>query len=423
LNVFFNAAVGVPRARAPRGSRAMTSPKARIPLVVASGQKLRARSTDTSRYNPATLASWPALLKVSGTVLNEWELWRMVLLCAIVSMASGTLVGLIPGLHVLGNESFKYLANIIRVLLAFILALYLSASLKRWWVAMAAMSKFFDAVKSLMLVMAAVGAPVDRRRTTRRYAVLSAYILRHEVRTMFQAEEFEEEKWVTTVGQSMLRGWMNHQEMVILNSCREHRERASLIWSWIGVLVGDTFKDLTQKGQPPVAAQLTKLALSAMCALSQVKTSVSYQIPLSYVHTVAVLVHVNNILLAVLTGVATASQAHRAVESDAALEGDASRAVKEDYARSIQRMVVYAFSLVVNPMIYQAFLHIGTCLNDPFSERGSAFPIHEFVDELEETLIEIEILGDQQPTTANPVKTEDLEAGEKESDHGDDDDG
>ena len=46
------------------------------------------------------------------------------------------------------------------------------------------------------------------------------------------------------------------------------------------MLVGDTFKDLTQKGQPPVAAQLTKLALSAMCALSQVKTSVSYQVGL-----------------------------------------------------------------------------------------------------------------------------------------------
>merc|ERR1719263_225775 len=133
---------------------------------------------------------------------------------------------------------------------------------------------------------------------------------------------------------------MQHEEMVILNSCSEPRNRASLIWSWIGVLVGDTFKDLTQKGQPPVAAQLTKLALSAMCALSNVKTSVSYQIPLSYVHTVAVLVHVNNILLSILTGIATASQAQRAVDSEEALDGHASRAVKEDFARSIQRMIV-----------------------------------------------------------------------------------
>merc|ERR1719182_884501 len=239
---------------------------------------------------------------------------------------------------------------------------------------------------------------------------------------MFHDDEHEKDKWVTTVGQCMLRGWMQHEEMVILNSCTEPRNRAGLIWSWIGVLVGDTFRDLTQKGQPPVAAQLTKLALSAMCALSNVKTSVSYQIPLSYVHTVSILVYTNNILLAILTGVATASQAQRAVDTDSALEGDASRAVKQDFARSIQRMVVYTFSLIVNPLIYQAFLHIGTCLNDPFSERGSAFPIHQFVDELEETLIEIEILGDQQPTTANPVKTEDLEAGEKESEHGDDDD-
>merc|ERR1719443_1913960 len=125
---------------------------------------------------------------------------------------------------------------------------------------------------------------------------------------MFQPDEHEQEKWVTTVGQSMLRGWMQHEEMVILNSCKEPRNRASLIWSWIGVLIGETFTDLNQKGQPPVAAQLTKLALAAMCALSNVKTSVSYQIPLS-----------------VLVGVATASQAQRAVDSDSALEGDASR--------------------------------------------------------------------------------------------------
>merc|ERR1719327_1757712 len=208
----------------------------------------------------------------------------------------------------------------------------------------------------------------------------------------------------------MLRGWMNHDEMVILNNSPEKRNRASMIWSWIGVLVGQTFSDLNQKGHQPVAAQLTKLALAAMCALSNVKTSVSYQIPLSYVHTVAVLVHTNNILLAVLIGVSTASQAQRAVESDSALEGDASRAVKQDFARSIQRMIVYAFSLFVNPLIYQAFLHIGTCLNDPFSGRGTAFPIHEFVDELEDTLMEIELLGEQNPTTVVPVKTEDLEA-------------
>merc|ERR1719388_692035 len=343
----------------------------------------------------------------------------MVLLCGAVSMLSGTAVGFVPGLHVLGNESFKYLANIIRVLLAFILALYLSASLKRWWVAMAAMSKFFDAVKSLMLVMAAVGAPVDRRQTTRRYAVLSSYILRHEVRTMFHSDKHEADKWVSTVGQCMLRGWMQHEEMVILNSCTEPRNRASLIWSWIGVLIGQTFSDLNQKGQPPVAAQLTKLALSAMCALSQVKTSVSYQIPLSYVHTVAILVHVNNILLAVLTGVATATQAQRAVESDSALEGDASRAVKQDFARSVQRMIVYTFSLIVNPLIYQAFLHIGTCLNDPFSGRGTGFPIHEFVDELEDTLMEIELLGEQNPTTVVPMvrqsKPGDVESGDHDA--------
>jgi hypothetical protein len=353
----------------------------------------------------------------------------MVMLCGVVSLASGSLVGFIPGLHMLGNESFKYLANIIRVLLAFILALYLSASLKRWWVAMSAMSKFFDSVKSLMLVEAAVGSSLERRATTRRYAVLSAYILRHEVRTMFQSDEHEQEKWVTTVGQSMLRGWMLHEEMVILNNCSEPRNRASLIWSWIGVLVGQTFASLTEKGQPPVAAQLTKLALAAMCALSNVKTSVSYQIPLSYVHTVAVLVHVNNILLAVLIGVSTASQAQRAVESDSALEGDASRAVKQDFARSIQRMIVYGFSLFVNPLIYQAFLHIGTCLNDPFSEHGSAFPIHEFVDELEETLIEIDMLGEQQPTTVKPMvieekKKQDLEDGDagRPTEENDDDD-
>merc|ERR1719387_1453895 len=209
---------------------------------------------------------------------------------------------------------------------------------------------------------------------------------------------------------------MQHEEMVILNSCSETRHRSDLIWSWIGVLIGQTFSDLNQKGQPPVAAQLTKLALAAMCALSNVKTSVSYQIPLSYVHTVAMLVHVNNILLAVLTGVATATQAQRAVDSDSALEGDASRAVKQDFARSVQRMIVYTFSLIVNPLIYQAFLHIGTCLNDPFSGKGTAFPIHEFVDELEDTLMEIEVLGDQRPTTVVPLvkdrKHGDVETGE-----------
>jgi hypothetical protein len=222
---------------------------------------------------------------------------------------------------------------------------------------------------------------------------------------MFSSPQHEIDTWTSTVGQAMIRGWLTHEELQILNSkAVKPAHRAVMIWTWIGSLVGESIADCIKGGQPPVGGKLDQLSGNAIRATNKVKGSVAHQIPLLYVHTVAVLVHFNNILLAVATGVLMGSQTQRAVSTDVAVSSNVGREEEGDFVRSVQSVIVGLFSLVVNPLVYQSFLHIGACLNDPFSEESYGWPIHEYVDELEETLIEIDHLGSQAPKYDVPEK-------------------
>merc|ERR1719301_519904 len=97
-----------------------------------SRQKLGAKGRSV-RYNPARLASWSSIVDLYGTVFFEPALWRMVLSCCAVALIVAAVVVFIPSIHAVDTEGLNYVNNVIRVLLAFILALYMSASVGRWW--------------------------------------------------------------------------------------------------------------------------------------------------------------------------------------------------------------------------------------------------------------------------------------------------
>jgi len=376
---------------------------------VRSRQKLGSSGHGRSvRYNPARLASWSSLVNLYGTVFAEPALWRIVGLCCAISMLVAAVVVFIPRIHAVDVDGLNYVNNVIRVLLAFILALYMSASVGRWWSSMTALAAFFEKVRQMHLALCAMNAPQERVATVRRYCLLSSALLRYELRTMWERDAATLDKaWAKTVQLCRERAWLSaEEEPRLLAGHQEHR--AEMVWSWIGSVLAAQIADLTKAGAPPAAARVTALAAGCMHFLHKTKASVGFQIPLTYTHTVATLVHVNNLVLAFTSGMVLAISIQAAHRYDHAMEhgetpgGKEIENRREGFAVSVQTFLMRLFYLVISPLVYQAFLHIGSCMNDPFSDADHSAPLSEYIDDLEVALLELEYLAKQKPTIAAP---------------------
>merc|ERR1719399_1837266 len=168
---------------------------------------------ERDEYNPARLASWSSVVHLYGTVFAEPALWKIVGMCCAVSLIVAAVVVFIPQIHAVDTEGLNYVNNVIRVLLAFILALYMSASVGRWWASMTALAAFFEKVKQMQLALSAMNAPLERVATVRRYCLLSSALLRFELRTMWEKDAATVEKaWVATVKLCRERAWLSAAE-------------------------------------------------------------------------------------------------------------------------------------------------------------------------------------------------------------------
>lgn len=367
-------------------------------------QKMRSRTKSRAKYNPSTLASWSSLGSVYGSVLAERALWRIVGMCFLISCIVASGIAFVPGIHNLNDSQGLERVNlIIRVLLAFILALYLSACVNRWWQSMERVTEYFESVKQLHMDVSVMSPPSDRLAAMRRYMLLSSALLHHEVVSMWiKNEDKTKEVWSREVLKCRRRGWLSEDEQQRLELAHpEHR--AELVWSWIGTVLSMQIVDL--KSTPPLASRVTVLGGRCIETLQWTKCTVAQQIPLTYVHIVAVLVHANNIILAVTSGITIGISMQAAHRFDHALDnGRDISGRREGLLQSVQIIVMRLFYMVISPLVYQAFLHIGSCMNDPFSEDyGHGTPLGEFIDDLEESFIEVEALASQKVTLARPT--------------------
>jgi len=83
------------------------------------------------------------------------------------------------------------------------------------------------------------------------------------------------------------------------------------MWVWVGSLIGRMALDGDVPPMPsPTYGRIMNLAQAAQGGLRQVRTSIVVQMPFVYVHTLACLVHLNCILLAMTMGLALGTTSH-----------------------------------------------------------------------------------------------------------------
>merc|ERR1719240_869444 len=114
-----------------------------------------------------------------------------------------------------------------------------------------------------------------------------------------------------------------------------------------------------------------------------------------YTHMLAILVHLNNVMLAVSTGVAIAISVHHALHAMGPAELGEEPDEPGKMYRATQAILVSLLSLCIQPVIYHAFLQIGAILADPFTHESHGLPMLDYVSQLRGQLKEMNAMAEQ----------------------------
>merc|ERR1719313_2432529 len=126
--------------------------------------------------------------------------------------------------------------------------------------------------------------------------------------------------------------------------------------------------------------------------MKKIKTFSTLQLPFMYTHMLACLVQVNNILLSI------AAIWHY---SNLLYHEGGSAHLAEVYL-SAQSLVVTLCCLVIEPMLYQAFLIIASTLADPFTHDKYGLPVLEYIHDLTTQLHEMNTFATHKPDMTMP---------------------
>jgi hypothetical protein len=342
-------------------------------------------------YNPHMLCTWEIFFHISGTVFNDRKIWKV----AACLVGTSTLIGCIvwacvPNPHDLKMSPFFEVVRYFKVFIAFMLGMYMSSCLKRWWACMQSLTDFFLGIRRISWFMHAAAADLECVEAVQRLAIVSAYLLENEVTSIWVNQvQTRDELWEALVEHLLSDGHIHPDEVDTLELFVEHDNRALVVWSWIGIHVSKL------KVPPPVKSMLYGFVSAQTDIVTQIKNYLLFQLPYMYSHMLACFVHINNILIAVACGVGIAVAVadlvkgyhHWDVKHDGHTlpDGTDPRAIVYSAFQAIFAQLLVLFT---QPLIYQAFLEIASTLNDPFTHQVYGLPLHECIDELRTQLKE-----------------------------------
>lgn len=347
-------------------------------------------------YNPHKLCTWEIFLHLSGTVFNDRKIWKVAAcLVGTASLVGGLVWVCVPSPHDLKMSPFFDIVHYFKVFIAFMLGMYMSACLKRWWSCMQALTDFFLGIRRLSWFLEANGAQRECVDAVQRLSIVSAYLLENEVTSIWvEQPESRDELWETLVEHLVTDGHIHKDEVDTLELYVEHDNRALVVWSWIGIHVSKL------QVPPPIKSMLYGYVAAQTDIVTQIKNFLLFQLPYMYSHMLACFVHINNILISVACGVGIAVAIADVVKGYNHWDDHkAGHTLPDDMDPRAMvysgKQAIFAQLLVLftQPLIYQAFLEIASTLNDPFTHQVYGLPLHDCIDELRVQLKEQSVLA------------------------------
>jgi len=348
-------------------------------------------------YNNDRLVTWGIFLSKTPAIVFQWRVWIVVpcILCTAYSFALLVLFE-VPQAQLLDTTSLDEFTKYLRVFIAFMLGLFLNNSFGRWQSSVSNFRQLLTSVKQLMWVARLMNFSEDLTAELERLCLLACYILDAELRTDLGCKTIAwKEHWHTTFLALEEKGLLKKEEEEAFRQERaghcdiDMGRYSTMVWAWIGQHISE------MKAQPGVLVPMY-IRLVCTCAAAQekvdkLKTCVQVQVPFTYSYLLSMIVHLNNIILAVCGGLVIGSALSELHTDDSLSTAKNDRGHTHKMYESCALLVEETTILLIQPMMYQACLVIAQVLNHPFGENIYHLPTETFIEMLRDELM---ILGD-----------------------------
>jgi len=244
-------------------------------------------------------------------------------------------------------EPLNNLASQVNAFVPFVLALFVSLTLSRWWaLRVTALGKVFDSLANTCMIVASELNDLrweEVRLGVMKYGMASVELLVQAAREADEIESLVEHDLLTKTEVEFMR---------------EHEllwQRPMVMWAWIMHIITDAMDH--NKTPAPSRQAVIGQCLAARDGMANINMYLDTQLPFAYVHLITLLVNVQNILMAVKSGLIFA-QAWP--------------------AGGHFKMMQQVLSTAVIVFIYQALLTISYMIMDPFGDDVLDFPIRAY---------------------------------------------
>jgi len=362
---------------------------------------------DTMTYHTTFLKSWTAFTVMGKTIWAHPALWKMMgrLLCVTIVVAGLTYCFFPDPMH-LNPGKFREITVVLNVFLGLMLSFFLSQSVNRWMSCVDGFLDLFNAIRNLAMQFHTLGADRETSRMCLRFGVISAVMLIHDLKQSAMKPEDREvaEKKIWQKLLTLPRGSdyrFFHITEVEHEALSGVQDVPGQIWVWVGSLIGRMAVD----GEvPPMASptygRIMNLCQVAQTSIRQVRTAMSVRTPFIYVHTLATLVHVTNLLFAVSLGLVIGSSLegilwyarsywYDPLDDSAPLAGHVSLPTEK-----WQSFIVETLKCVAAPLLYQAFFMLACSVSNPFCNEDACVPVNRMLWTIRVDLKDAEWLAD-----------------------------
>lgn len=317
---------------------------------------------------------------------------KLFILSLVVAVIVVNLVIADPELN--RTSKFSQISLFVRSFVGLLLGFFLNSSIIRWYDCAKGFLELFDAVRSLQMELYALGVCQEYNFKICRYGVLSGFLLMQTMKIQYMPEgeqdEATEKMWRKLLGPieppptgcPWKEEWiaMDKDEIRILKTSSDP---AGMPWVWVSQLVGRMAED---GHVPPMATptfgRLMRHVQDAHGGIRSVRSSIQVQAPFIYIHLMATLVHIHNLLSSVSFGftIGTTYATLRAWYEPKLYPHSPSA---RDVVADLENLLIMSCMGVFGPLLYQALLDVGICLSQPFSNSEGEIPVRRLLKQLQ----------------------------------------
>jgi hypothetical protein len=366
--------------------------------------------TDEMTYQPGSLLRWSSLLMPHGSIWRSHHLWSTMLrLAVLVVIISIIVVFTVPDPVSLKIEHFLKISYFLNFFVGLCVSFFMKSSLERWHNCTEGFLELGDAIRNLQMQFQALGASEERSDMCSRYGLLSGHLLRfqliYETQSPGETKETKQKMWEELTLQSKgdakgIQPKVDHDELKVLTTVSDP---AGVMWNWISSLVARMAEDGEIPGMAtPTYGRIMNLCQDAHDGIRHVRSSISVRAPFVYVHMLASLVHINNLLNAVslglVFGVAISGRLLHAGHHPLYQNRVRGNQVERDESFCVVTIIVCS----LGPLFYQAITEISIALSQPFSSKFGQIPTERILHTLEEVLGDGKIVSRNLPHWERP---------------------